>query len=109
MRAIGAVYDGAEESLVRIVAAKLNSFIVQVALMEWRPKSPPERTCDEDGAVEDRAHAARLSRSSSCRRMYRGCVGRYSAGVLTHTAMPFESRNTPSWKGSGSGWAGSVT
>ena len=51
MRAIGAVYDGAEESLVRIVAAKLNSFIVQVALMEWRPKSPPERTCDEDGAV----------------------------------------------------------
>ena len=51
MRAIGAVYDGAEESLVRIVAAKLNSFIVQVSLMEWRPKSPPERTCDEDGAV----------------------------------------------------------
>lgn len=51
MRAIGAVYDAAEESLARIVAAKLNSFIAQVALMEWRPKSPPERTCDEDGAV----------------------------------------------------------
>ena len=50
-RAIRVVYSSAEESLVRIIAAKLNSFIAQVALLEWRPKRPPERMSAEDGAV----------------------------------------------------------
>ena len=41
MGALAAMYQVAEDTLVEVDAAKINSFVAQVALMDWRPKAPP--------------------------------------------------------------------